>query len=303
MCRFAPEPPQLPQLPQQPPHLQAELPHWQQQTGQLPYHPQYQLPYQPAPPSFPTHQLPYQPAPQQSVPTYAQRPSRQEALAPPPPMREASVIELRSHLRKSRARVIDAFRCLDKDGSGAVSKREFRSALPILGFLANAETADAIFRELDLDHSGQIDFDELNKKLRQGQDMQLSAELRDGARGAIDTQSTNVIALRATPRGGQATAASQQQQPTVAELRAAVSRHRDQLLEMFKACDADRNGKITRREFRAVLPMLGFEDGGKAAKAVASLFKTFDLDGSGYVDYAELRMMLRYEAARESLIE
>lgn len=58
------------------------------------------------------------------------------------------------------------FREWDDDGSGTVSKTEFRRALPILGLQISKADADALFDSFDSDKGGTIDFTELSKQLK-----------------------------------------------------------------------------------------------------------------------------------------
>ena len=77
------------------------------------------------------------------------------------------VSALREALSNNMGKVIDLFRQWDDDGSGTVSKKEFRRALPILGVTdMPREVADAIFDSLDSDKSGSIEYQELQQLLR-----------------------------------------------------------------------------------------------------------------------------------------
>ena len=79
---------------------------------------------------------------------------------------------LRKAMRKRMTRVIDVFRQWDEDGSGSISKKEFRRALPILGMLDCPKVvAEMLFDKLDEDKSGSIDYQELNQSLRQTSDI------------------------------------------------------------------------------------------------------------------------------------
>ena len=69
-------------------------------------------------------------------------------------------------LEKNGARVADLFSMWDADGSGTVSKREFRKAMPLLGFDAPKKEIDALFDQFDPDGSGEVDYKELSKLLR-----------------------------------------------------------------------------------------------------------------------------------------
>jgi len=74
--------------------------------------------------------------------------------------------QLRGALKKSAARVMDLFREWDTDGDGSVSKKEFRKAMPLLGFTVAKEEVDKLFDEFDPDGSGQVGFKELQKMLK-----------------------------------------------------------------------------------------------------------------------------------------
>jgi Ca2+-binding EF-hand superfamily protein len=97
-------------------------------------------------------------------------------------LKAVTIEGLRAALTANRTRVIDAFRKLDKDGDGTITKAEFRGALPLLGFDASrTDLTDELFKTLDSDGGGTISFDELNQKLRQGAGVELAARtLRAG---------------------------------------------------------------------------------------------------------------------------
>ena len=83
-------------------------------------------------------------------------------------MKAVTIEGLRTALTANRTRVIDAFRKLDKDGDGTITKAEFGAALPLLGFDASrTDLTDELFKMFDSDGGGTISFDELNQKLRQ----------------------------------------------------------------------------------------------------------------------------------------
>ena len=75
---------------------------------------------------------------------------------------------LKDFLRFTGGRkVIDYFRDMDADGSGAVTQKEFGKAVKALGFVhATKEATDAAFKALDTDGNGKIDYLELDKRLR-----------------------------------------------------------------------------------------------------------------------------------------
>ena len=63
--------------------------------------------------------------------------------------------------------VINLFRDWDEDGNGGVNAKEFRKALAALGYNAPKRECDALFKELDLDGDGFLDFQELKAALKQ----------------------------------------------------------------------------------------------------------------------------------------
>lgn len=79
-----------------------------------------------------------------------------------------SVHTFRDLVRQSRGKtVIQHFRDMDKDESGAVTKKEFGVAVRTMGFVeATREQCDALFSYLDVDGSGSIPYAEIDKKLR-----------------------------------------------------------------------------------------------------------------------------------------
>ena len=64
-------------------------------------------------------------------------------------------------------RLIDLFREWDDDGNGALDKKELRAAVAALGYEAPRAEVDALYDAFDKDGSGEIEFKELNKELRQ----------------------------------------------------------------------------------------------------------------------------------------
>ena len=222
------------------------------------------------------------------------RDSRFEAT----PLRTPSVDEMRASLRRDRGRCIDAFRCLDRDGNGSVSKREFRAALPILGFTNDKSVADAVFGELDSNGSGMIEYEELNKKLRQGagssdelapslQPRAVSFQVREKGASAAIRGSARDSRFKSTPL----------LEPSVDEIRASLLRSRTRVIDAFRSLDEDANGRVSKREFRAALPILGFKN---RKSVVDAIFEELDTNRSGTIEYAELHEELRRAAAGDS---
>uniref|UniRef100_A0A8C9MMN6 Calneuron 1 n=1 Tax=Serinus canaria TaxID=9135 RepID=A0A8C9MMN6_SERCA len=78
------------------------------------------------------------------------------------------------------AEIREAFRVLDRDGNGFISKQELGMAMRSLGYMPSEVELAIIMQRLDMDGDGQVDFDEfmtiLGPKL-------VSSEGRDGFLG------------------------------------------------------------------------------------------------------------------------
>ena len=64
-------------------------------------------------------------------------------------------------------------------------------------------------------------------------------------------------------------------------------------VRLFREWDEDGDGRVSRQEFRRAMPMLGI----KASRdEVDDLFDAMDQDGSGSIEYLELKDLLESEA-------
>ena len=106
--------------------------------------------------------------------------------------------QLQEHLCRDAVRVIDLFREWDTDESGAVSKAEFRAAMPHLGLEVPRADMDALFESWDPDGSNSIELKELSRLLRRP--VQLGKKLRAGA------VAVEVATPRVSPRAAAAAA-------------------------------------------------------------------------------------------------
>jgi Ca2+-binding EF-hand superfamily protein len=74
-------------------------------------------------------------------------------------------VQLANALKKNATRVIDLFRSWDTDGDGEVTRKEFHTAMGLLGLEVPKESVDSLFSEWDKDGGGAINFGELKKIL------------------------------------------------------------------------------------------------------------------------------------------
>ena len=98
--------------------------------------------------------------------------------------------QLKEALTKNAIRVLDLFREWDVNGDGEVSKKEFRDAMPKLGFELPVKVIDDLFDSQDPDGSGVMDLKELQKMLR-------PAPKPGGAWGTVKKGAKGVSAMKA----------------------------------------------------------------------------------------------------------
>ena len=163
-----------------------------------------------------------------------------------------------------------------------------------------------LFDSFDPDGSGQLEFGELNKAFRRGATMQLSAELQDGAMGAIETKAQNKstkmrVAAHATSFAVKMKKKLSDRQSvtdqTQQELREKLMKNALKLGDMFKKWDEDGSGTINRKEWHKALPLIGIST---TKDQIDKLFDYLDDDGSGEISYTELRAKLKQKSGGSS---
>ena len=74
--------------------------------------------------------------------------------------------QLTLSLQQNWVKVSDLFREWDCDGDGAISAREFKRALSVLGLEARPDAMRYLFELIDRDNSGSITLTELSRAIR-----------------------------------------------------------------------------------------------------------------------------------------
>jgi hypothetical protein len=119
----------------------------------------------------------------------------------------------------------------------------------------------------------------------------LDDDLRDGA-VAFSMDRRNRYAIRKHARKG-VLSEPLKDLGSIAELRAALLKGSTRVIDLFKAFDRDGDSRVSKAEFRAALPALGFATTGEAARMLDKVFDEIDDDASGTIEYAELNAALR----------
>ena len=205
--------------------------------------------------------------------------------------------QLREALSQNAMRIVDLFREWDEDGDGTIDKKEFRRAMPLIGFDVPRKEIDALFDEWDPDGSGTIELNELNKFLRRGNEVTLDKSLQAGGAGKIEMKSKTKHALRkgSLSQAGNKVLAGVRLQATAdksiqEQLRDVLTKHAVRVIDLFKEWDEDGDGTVSKKEFRKAVPALGLS---APRPEIDALFDSFDPDGSGSIEYAEFNKLLR----------
>ncbi|KOO22485.1 putative calcium-binding protein cml16-like protein [Chrysochromulina tobinii] len=102
---------------------------------------------------------------------------------------EGIVVHLKCMLAEDKGKVIDMFRKWDASGDGRIHQVEVRCALLWLGYEATTDEVSSLFKVLDLDGYGSIEYNEMYKVLKRTSDAQLAlaqlAKTKEAAAEAV----------------------------------------------------------------------------------------------------------------------
>lgn len=212
--------------------------------------------------------------------------------------------EILRRLRILPGRVIDSFRILDEDMSGAIDQREFR--IGVLALLSRKRSdippqeddIDILFHRLDADGSGDISLKELDKALRLGlaKETTLDKTLDAGSAGPIELSAKNAKSTK-REAGHKSKMKKLLEMKAIRDgfmspedaLRLALNENAVRVMDLFRDWDINGDGHIDKHEFVTGVNHFGFAGGEEAAK----LFEKWDVDGSGALSFSELNNVLR----------
>lgn len=192
---------------------------------------------------------------------------------------EYIVFALRDAFVRSAANLNDLFAEWDKDGNGMVDKDEFRDVVREYGFRADDSIIDAVYDNFDTMKRGQLELHDLSQRLQQEvreRSMPMHKlrclEWRDGAKAEVKTAKSVRFSSR---------------MPVPDQIMTVLQAQSERVMDLFRSWDTDGDALISKKEFRKVVWLLGFEDVDK--EDIDELFDKIDTDGSGQLNYMEMK--------------
>ncbi|GMH97812.1 hypothetical protein TrST_g7069 [Triparma strigata] len=164
--------------------------------------------------------------------------------------------ELKRLTKSSRGppKVRRKFEEMDSNGSGKISKREFKSALRDMGFKFKTDEMDRLIDYLDSDGDGSIDFAEYENLLGNKDEEGGGSDSDGGSGSGSDSETDSPYAM------------------LMEKVTSALDRGRD-VLEAFEFFDSRGGGEINKDDFKEGLAKLKIKANGKAITQAFSKFK------------------------------
>lgn len=181
---------------------------------------------------------------------------------------------IRDALDAKKTRVVDLFRQFDDDDSGLLDEHEFAKAISELGMRgAPPEAVAAVFKSFDPDSSGTIEYRELHELLiRSFQSVPKLEPLDLKAANRIALRTKKVIHKNANKFGG--LDLDEDSLDTLAgQIKFALNKSLGRVIDLFRQFDDDASGHIDYKEFAKAMSELGLD---VDADAIRLLFNEWD---------------------------
>ena len=184
-----------------------------------------------------------------------------------------SIENMKEWMSYKRSGARELFKNWDKDGNGYITKAEFEEALPALGFNMPPSEMEALFNALDDDGSGEITLREMDRRLRK----------KDPVEGEV------AKSLLFSERSA-----------GFKEIHKMLFKNGKKVLEGFKKWDDNKNGMLSKAEFRNAITKIANMTQPDPAKwlnkirdkDIDELFDWYDTDSMNSLSISELEAKL-----------
>ena len=194
---------------------------------------------------------------------------------------------LRDAFVRSAANLSDIFAAWDDDGNGMIDPAEFRKVVRHFGFRADDRIIDSVFATFDASKVGVLELRDLSKRLsaevRSGKPMHELRCLAWRGSGGDGGSAAHMVTAEEAHIGTHGKHGKGIDKQIMAVLQAQSAR----VMDLFRSWDTDGDALISKKEFRDVCDAMGFE--GTKYEIYDALFETLDKDGSGEMDYMEMK--------------
>ena len=205
--------------------------------------------------------------------------------------------QMRRALQKNLARVIDLFRQIDDDASGYIDGPEFVKAMGELGFKGDQPSVTALFASFDPNDSGTIEYRELHDLLvRSVQHKPELEPLQLTAANRIALRKKRISKVDANMFSSNHLRGTMKLDRVPGAIREMLDEHKARVVDLFRQFDDDSSGLLDFAEFNKAMTELGMK--GVPIEAMAAVFASFDPDQSGTIEYREL-----FDAIKKSFKE
>ena len=211
---------------------------------------------------------------------------------------DSTLARLRDELASQWSTVRHQLQKWDADQNGVIDRSEWCLALPVALRMVgqiSMEDCGRLFDYLDADRSGTLEYAELHRYLRAGAGVKLDARLREGA-VAFDKFVDQKHSIRTKAKEGGSNVLGNLNldgadgETVIEALSKALAGKLGRVVDLFREWDEDGSGAVDYREFGKAMKELGVANTALEQKA---LFDALDEDGEGELEYREIANKLK----------
>lgn len=246
----------------------------------------------------------------------------EEAAAPPAGLKMsedqlALVQQMQAKMAEQHRTVRILLKEWDTSGNQQVSEKEFVSAVQSMKLTVDVSVIQGLFRTIDKDGSGSVDFDEMELLFKAGRPVRTAKDfLKESSmknKALKEQKAQKVVKHKEVQKPD---AMKEEMEDTslalLQRLQDVLAANRSTVSAMLKAWDTNGDGQVSEQEFIVAILKLGSRLGydkmsdedsetflqrvtGEIQPAAEALFRSVDTDGSGQCDFGELSQLFKFK--------